>query len=75
MKQETAKEILDRCAPKWIGEDCVPRDQVLAALKEIAERAHNQGWEGHKRLKDRDESLEVVMKELFPEDKTGHSES
>jgi hypothetical protein len=40
-KQETAKEILDRCAPKWIGGDCVPRDQVLAAIKEIADKA----WE------------------------------
>jgi hypothetical protein len=38
-KQETVKEILDRHAPKWIGEDCVPRDQALAAMKEIADKA------------------------------------
>lgn len=65
----TAKEILDRCAPKWIGGDCVPRDQALAAIKEIADKAWEAAGE-HYVLEGKDRI--TFMKELFPEDKTGH---
>jgi hypothetical protein len=57
---ETAKDILDKHAPKWKGEDCIPRDQALAAMLEIAKKACCHGYVKGK--------MSVLMKELFPED-------
>lgn len=42
---ETAKDILDNNAPNWKGEDCVPRDQAIKAMQEIADKAWEAGAE------------------------------
>lgn len=70
--KETAKDILDKNAPLWDGDDFVPRNQALAAMREIADKA----WDGAKsRYLHGSISREQFMKDLFPETKTPPSET
>ena len=75
---ETAKDILDNNAPNWKGEDCVPRDQAIKAMQEIADKA----WDAAQKRGDEECAValgysnavqnlkspdkETFMKSLFP---------
>ena len=69
---ETAKDILYKNAPKWEGEDCVPRDQALAAMQEIANKVHSYAkakYNDNCECEICQMDYPTFMKSLFPETK------
>lgn len=66
---ETAKDILTKWTTVHDKEVCTHEDVVLGAMKEIADKAWDDGWfngTGNNSAKARAK----FMKELFPESKT-----